>query len=395
MTVQQDRHSAVVLYGDRAVTASRLELTVDVEWVPYVQGTVTVPADAGFDPHDGDRVQLHLTQRDHAPVLASQLSAAWAGKTAAQLSAANVGKTAAQLLAPFRRPYAGAPAASSAWFDLVVHKVETPLGRAGSTTLHVASDEVLAQGMGLQSTAPQGFAAASVRAIVEQCLQLLGATLQPGGADGAVEAAAAVWRPGKTMWAFLAPLLQACGLRLYCDGRRTWQLQYVDQLPAGVPLTVTGGRELLEAVKRADLGGSTGWADGVVVEYRWTDAAGAQRVQWDVAGSARPRRTLHVVHEDTPYPGPGAADVILRRRELHSVELPLIARADYRAAPGAVLTVQAAELPTTLQGLVRRVTWSLPDAVMRVDPTNLRDPATIWEGKPFQPRPRPPRPIII
>lgn len=119
------------------------------------------------------------------------------------------------------------------------------------------------------------------------------------------------WTPGQTLWDFLDPLLDASGLRLYCDEARVWVLTNPDNSD-GLITVVEKGVNMIDAADTISRNDDT-WADSVVLLYRWTDrATGLQKEQYATAGTAG-GRTYTRTYEDTPYPGPGAAAFVLAR----------------------------------------------------------------------------------
>ncbi len=182
------------------------------------------------------------------------------------------------------------------------------------------------------------------------------------------------WEPGEYAWDFVAPLVQASGLRLYCDEQRRWRLVDPAALQPGMlnlteAVNLTDGRDTISRTKD--------WFDAVVIEYAWTDPDGTRRKGYDTAAVADPKHAVTVRYE-RPYPGPGAAAAVLDRAAGRGRVLDLAALSDYSAAPG--MAIQATLPDTPIQtGVVSAVAWSVPGDEMTVKSRGLIDtPATAW-----------------
>lgn len=234
--------------------------------------------------------------------------------------------------------------------------------REDATTLTVHSDEARAFLLRLVRTAPLAFGSLALRTVVSQALEFIGANLLEGPQNPTLTEPA-IWQPRATLWEFLEPLCTSTASRLWCDESRGWHLDPIDAIRAG-QLTLSDKTTVLDASPVVDLDGE--WCDSVVVEYRWRDTAGIQQSRVDVAGVAVPHVTASVLYDNTVYPGPGAAQVILNRRALKGTVIPLRAVNDLRARPNQALVALVAPLAQQ-SGLVQRVRWSYPDGVMAVD----------------------------
>lgn len=182
------------------------------------------------------------------------------------------------------------------------------------------------------------------------------------------------WPPGRTAWDFIAPLIQASGLRLYCDELGAWRL--VDPA-AAVPgaVNITQGVNLTDG--RESISRTRDWFDSVVVSYKWNDAAGVSHQAYDAAAPLSPIKT-HVVEVDRPYPGVGAAAAILTRASGRGRVFELRALSDYAVKPGQAITATLPDTPVQT-GLVSSVTWRLPDDQMDVRSKGLvTTPPTSW-----------------
>ncbi|PQZ60687.1 hypothetical protein CQ040_02765 [Microbacterium sp. MYb54] len=123
-----------------------------------------------------------------------------------------------------------------------------------------------------------------------------------------------VWRAGVSGMAFLEPLLKAAGLRLVCDERRRWTLRNSDYRADGNQTYrhAVNIESADETLSRED----DAWFDGAVYEYVWTDRDGIEQRRIDTfALTANPTKVIQVEVPDTPYPGPGRAESIVRRAQ--------------------------------------------------------------------------------
>lgn len=360
-----------------AVTDAKV--TLDEGWSPYVQAELecALPADVeSIDPRSGaPRVRLRLWQRFGESDPISVLSAAWAGLTLADLTAALAGTFLSGLSATYGRPYNafGMRPSTSRLLDLSLRARETDHA-AASMHLGLSSDEGMAQDYALVATSPASPGSTSVRAICSWALAYIGAALTAGTVDGEVEAEAVSWAPGQSLWDYLYPLVNAAGLRLWCDEHRDWHLGTPEDGTAG-GLVLSAEQSVTRADQTIDRDGR--WCDAVVVKYQWTDGSNVQHTVYDTATTPGYTKTKTVTY-GRPYPGPGAAAALLAREQGRGRELGMDAVSDYRAAPGQALTATLPDIPIQT-GIVSSVTWRLPDDEMTVTSRALIDtPVTSW-----------------
>lgn len=189
--------------------------------------------------------------------------------------------------------------------------------------------------------------------------------------------------PGETYWDFLAALVQAAGLRLFCDETRSWRL--VNPLTFSIEGTihvaagtnVTRGTDLVSRQQDA-------WFDAVVVKYRWIDSTGAQQVTYDAASDGGTK--VYTKEVNRPYPGPGAAALLLGWFTGRGRTLDLRALTDLDIMPGKSLIATLPGTPVQV-GVVSSVTfeWSAEgdSDEMQVGSRGLIDtPATAWVLQP-------------
>lgn len=197
---------------------------------------------------------------------------------------------------------------------------------------------------------------------------------------------AMVWEPGDAAWDYVQPLLQATGLRLFCDESRKWRL--VDSASYAISgsiavsegVNATRGTDLISLqATRAD--GSPVWYSGVQMVYRWTDSDGIQQTNYeDYAGTPG---NAWVVEVGRPYPGPGAAAALLARAQGRGRTQELEALTDLTATPGMTLVSELPGTPTQV-GSLASVEWKWSadgddHGLMSVGSRGLSDtPETAW-----------------
>lgn len=177
------------------------------------------------------------------------------------------------------------------------------------------------------------------------------------------------WSPGQSAWDYLTPILQAVGLRLFCDETRTWQL--VDDNYA-VPGTVRAAAGM-NLYSHTDLMSRTAtqtdglplFCDAVVISYTWTDAQGIERTRFDTAGATSPTKAYFIERTDTAYPGTGTAAYILRRLQARQKQQTATAAIDFAATPGMTVSITSGATEA-LTGYLDAVEWNLSSDEMDV-----------------------------
>lgn len=377
MTVS--RHTYSALWGQYRVPIEGGTLSLNEGWSPYIQGTIRVPLQPrgildAADPRTGARVRLRFRKAYGSSLPASVLDEAFPGTTAADLTAEFAGMTARELTARFGRPFNsfGDRPSSIRTFNLGA-RVRSVNHLTGMVDLTVESDEALLWDYNLVQTTSLIPAPATVRAAVTMVLTLIGATLQAGVDDGPIEADAVAWEPGTSAWDYLQPLVNAAGLRLWCDEQRRWRLtKPLAPVEGGLFLDTSTLEQADDEVSRNDA-----WYDAVIVTYRWRDSAGVDHVRHDIAGEASYTRSLAVQY-DRPWPGDGAAEALLTRAQARGHLMSGTLVSDYGVTPGQVLSLTLPSTPIQA-GMLSRVTWNLDGDSMTIISRDLVDtPATAW-----------------
>lgn len=177
------------------------------------------------------------------------------------------------------------------------------------------------------------------------------------------------WKPGQSLFDFLQPLINASGLRLFCDESRVWRLVNPNEyevpgyVVAQAKFNATEGEDLI--TRNEDT-----WADAVVVIYSWSDSGGESKTAYDVAGDPTGKAVVRELSRE--YPGPGAAQHILNSLQGRGRTQTVTVLGQYGATPGQDATIS---LPGTYPqtGKVRRVTFDLSSGLMDVETRGLTD----------------------
>lgn len=170
------------------------------------------------------------------------------------------------------------------------------------------------------------------------------------------------WSPGQSAWDYLTPILQAVGLRLFCDEARVWRL-VDDTYSAPGTVAASAGRNLYahsELMSRTatQTDGLPLFCDAVMIEYRWTDRLGIERVRFDVAGPVAASKAYYIERPDTAYPGPGTAAYVLRRLQARRTQQSATAALDLAATPGMTASISSSGAGVST-GYLDAVEWNL------------------------------------
>lgn len=182
----------------------------------------------------------------------------------------------------------------------------------------------------------------------------------PGGSTITPESA--VWGPGVSAWDYVSPLVQAAGMRLWCDEMRQWRLEPAG-LPTGVTTTLSDSENAIEIDFTTDRDDEL-WFDAATVKYEWTDSGGLRQVAYDTYATTGWTKSETFSYA-RPYPGPGAAQALVERALRLGRDFEATAVNDYTAYPGNALVIQRTGSPNQ-GGFVRAVNWSFPSNEMRV-----------------------------
>lgn len=172
------------------------------------------------------------------------------------------------------------------------------------------------------------------------------------------------WTAGVSALEFLAPLLQAQGLRLVCDETRTWTLRNDDWTAPGLT-SVRYAVNMIEGTDTIAVDPAYGFNAAVTV-YTWRDRYGVELRQVDSFALPAAHRTARRFDKpDTPYPGPGFSEYAVMRAQNRTRRVEGSAVADWNAAAEQSCTFTTAEAPS-LVGKTGRVRFNLDDDTMTV-----------------------------
>lgn len=368
MTVSS--HLLTAWAGSQELQVTDATVTFDETWSPYVQGSLTASLKnvdlTKIDPYSDARLQITMQQDFGRSDTVAVLTTQFGGHNVAYNTTAWTSHNLAWISAQHFYPYVGATVTGSTIRRLDVGIRSRVLDHdANTVTIEFASDEALLQDYALVDFANYNPNISDVRTIVGRVLTRIGGYLQAGTVTGIVSVAASTWIPGQTAEEYLTPLLQAAQARLYCDEQRRWYLVRSDYEAGGsislsYTSTITQGTDNVAR-------DNPYWADSVVIRYEYTDSAGATTIMFDAAQTPGYSKTLHLTY-NTPYPGPGAAQVVLNRITNRAKNLEINAVSNYTASPGQTATI---ELPVTgtETATIKAVTWNYPADEMQIKAT--------------------------
>ena len=189
------------------------------------------------------------------------------------------------------------------------------------------------------------------------------------------------WSTGVPAMDFLRTLLDASGLRLFCDETRTWRLvdnsfsvDGVVHLDRGVNLYAHTD---LVSRTATQPDGTPLLIDAVFVRYTWTDAFGVEQTATDQAAPAGYTRP-YVIEKDTAYPGPGEAAYLLSRYAARRRQQAAQGAIDLTVTPGQQVSISA-PMAETQTGYLDAVNFDFGADEMTVITKNLvSTPATAW-----------------
>lgn len=377
-------HSLTCSIDGTALDVKQASVTLDEGWSPYAQADLTcaIPDAAvleALDPRRDLRATLHLQQDFGDSDTLAALSALWGAGTLATVTTLYAGKMLADVTRAHYRPFNDFGVRLPTIIDLDLALRERDADHdAGEFRVSLASDEALLEGHKLVSRYQEAPTTPTVKAAVALALAHIGVGLDDDATDAPVSvdnADSLIWNPGVSGWDYVYPLVQKAGLRLYCDESRRWKLVRAttnaeDLMVLTADHNVTAGRDKISL--------DADWFDAVVITYRWRDpATGTTMLAYDVAGDYRAKNVFAETRE-VPYPGAGAADALLGRKQGRGRVLDVSAVSDYSAAPGRALAITLPATPVQT-GYTSSVTWGFPDDEMRIASRGLIDtPESAW-----------------
>lgn len=381
-TVDAHRATATVQPVGVVLDVQNATVKLDEGWAPYAQVQLVC---ALPDAADREALDMRVNSLRVAVTVQQDFGAAWSldtltdapAHTVAQLTSLLGGRPLGYLTNLYFRSWNGPSVRPSKrrTFDLFVTEREFD-DNAGTLTLQAQSDEARVMGDALIDTVPLDPGTTSLRSICSLVLARYGARLAAGASDAVVaQQTSTIWKPGVKAWAYLTPMLEAAGLRLWCDEKRVWHLDPRQSTIDG-SLSISPTDTMVNHRDRMTLNSDV-WYDAVVVHYTWTDQYGLTTEAYDVAG-AQPAESVLVIDRPAVYPGPGAAAGILARGQGRGRVLGVRAVSNYDATPGMAATILPPDTASQT-GYVAAVAFELPAAEMDVTTRGLIDtPETSW-----------------
>lgn len=172
-----------------------------------------------------------------------------------------------------------------------------------------------------------------------------------------------IWRAGTSAMDFLAPLVQAAGLRLVCNESSEWTLRPASYTSPGQTV-VRHAVNLLDADDTLTREPGT-WFDGAVAEYKWTDRNGIQQRKIDSYGLVDPPTSVRFFERDTAFPGPGFAQYAVERAQGRGREVQVVSVANWDASAEQDCEISLLDSPVQT-GKTESVTFRLDDDTMLV-----------------------------
>jgi hypothetical protein len=378
MTVSRHDITASILGNDIPVIDATI--TLDENWSPYVQATITAPIlDEEIiellDPRDNPHVILKVQKSYGQSDKVFRFSTEYAGKKLSDFSTLWAGKFLQDLSNEYYFAYNdfGIIASEDRQFTLALREININYLRS-EISLNLSSDEGLLLDYARVANTIYTSPNTSIRVITQYVLSLIGATLQPGTADAVIPSGAAVWEPGQTAYDYLEPIIQAGALRLFCDEKRDWYLVPDNyEVPGSVNLSYL---ETLTDAGTTISRESIEWYDAVVIKYEYVDPDGNTIIEYDSAGA--PGTKVLTLTYNSKFPGAGAAARVLQRAEGRGRVNSISAVNDYTVTPGISCSLTMPNADTQV-GNVSAVTWELPGDTMAITTRGLLEvPDTAW-----------------
>lgn len=375
----RDAHTllAIVQPLDLILDVKRAEITLDENRAPYGEVRLTCPL-----PGEADRTALDLrdeslrldlrVRRDFGrPWSVADITAA-GGEAVAGWTDILGGEPLSVFTAAFYRPWNGSQvrAAQRRTFDLyVLERLFDDVAK--ELTIIATTDEAQLLTGALVDSAFYDPGTVDLAEIVALVLDRYGLSLSADSETATVaEAEGTIQRPGVTDWDYLHSMLEAASLRLWCDEAGVFRISTRPATAEGT-LALSAGASMTGNSDRMTFDPEV-WFEAVVVHYAWTDVLGVSFEAWDVAGDMPARAVKTFERPGVIYPGPGAAAAILGRQTGRGRVLEVSNVSDYTATPGMAVVITP---PDTLaqSGYLQSVSWSIPEAEMRVSTRGLVD----------------------
>lgn len=379
-------HSITANLDTLALTPEQAEVTLDESWSPFIQARLVCPIEdtamlAAVDPRTPRRGSVRIQQSFGRVDRIRDLSRRYAGRTLAAVPTAapsDLSDVSASTYSHWTAPGTPYVTPYARYLNLGLRSREID-HEAGTVTLTLASDEALLQDNAHVSIIPLYVPAVNVYEAVQYVLARIGTALfqSDPAAAAPFDNSRNVWEPGVSAWDWLAPIVQAADLRLWCDEQRQWHLTTAPTIP-GAPIALSASGTIKRAVD--SINRDDEFYRAVLVTYEWADAAGVQQKAYDLAFvppwlPSTQQRVKQVTYR-RPYAGPGAAARILRSVLPRGRKIAVTAVSDYAVEPGRAVTVALPSTPLQT-GRAAAVTWHFPADDMEVRMRELVDSGPI------------------
>ncbi|GAB3118424.1 hypothetical protein [Glaciibacter psychrotolerans] len=246
---------------------------------------------------------------------------------------------------------------------------------SGRVTITASSGEVLLESKRRLATAALDTGATTVFALAQYAVADTGQVLAVTDAIVSSTALPAgerrQWRPGDTAAQLCEAELAAIDCRLYGDEYGSFITSKRSSSPGpGIigSKTFSDGEngQLFSARETRSRRGD--WADGVLVKFTYTNAAGAQVTELQRSGSGSHTRGI-VTTEPRPAPAANLADKQVARAKQRGRTLTLTAQIDLYCYPGYALKLSIDGVTRPQTYTIRTVEWSFHTGVMTVTAT--------------------------
>lgn len=379
MAVLAEHTTRVVLDLDPPLElqVSEQRVTMDQEWVPYIQADLKCPLGDGaiavVDPLVDDvwatvEVSRLLGRIDTL----ADLTRRYRGRPLSELSAEFTGDHVADVSASTYHDYEtpGHPKRSQdrSWRLMLRSSVVDEKNATVSLELDSGEARLFddAHMAGAAFRAPGATTRDKVNYVLAR--SGLGPTVTTWGMipDSAI-GDEALWQPGQTAWEFIQQLIRPAGGILWCDDEGDFWLGYgrpsLSTGIVGTPTTRTlhsagVDRSVVNAVSKRSR--DEGWYTAVLLTY----TGGSSGPVYDFAYTPGVPHRVYKKTFDTIAPPPGWAAVMLAELTGRSGALELLAVSDYAPTPGD--EIEFVSPRGTLTGRCTAVQWSHPTDEMSV-----------------------------
>lgn len=192
----------------------------------------------------------------------------------------------------------------------------------------------------------------------------------------APEPEALLWPAGVSGMDFLHPLLMRAGFRLVCDELRRWTLRNADYRAEGNQTYRHGGNieTADETLSRED----GAWCDAAVYEYVWAGRDGIERRRIDTfALNNPPSKVMRVELRDTPYPGAGRAESVVRRAQGRGRTVTVSAIPTWQEHTDQALSIVLEGTPIQT-GIANRIDFDFNADTVTATSNTTDTPADAW-----------------